>query len=40
LRNQNRAFPLRLVDVPPADEILRKVPKDMACHSSKFVSAI
>jgi len=26
LRNQNRALALRLVDVPPADEILCQMP--------------
>ena len=40
LRDQERAFPLRLVDVPPADQILRHVPSGHVTSQSQFISAI
>ena len=40
LRDQNRVFPLRLVDVKKADEIFLRCLNDMTRHTSKFVSAI
>jgi len=39
-RHQNHAFPLRLVDIPPADEILLKCPKDLTRHTANFVSGL